>query len=330
MKIAMTTEVLNNDKPAGIHRYVRNLSIAMEKHKGVDLTCIGGEKRSLVEAVLIPLELPGFDLVHVPTVTAPFFFRPGCKVVMTVHDLTPLICPQWHTWRSCLYFRHVLRRRVQHVDRFIAVSHCTKRDMVAWLDIPPDKIDVVHHGVSDDFKPAIHPRQDFILSVGTLEPRKNIARLVEAYAALRSKGKVSGKLIIAGKQGWGKRFQWPDGVEFWGYVDDKVMIRLYQTARMLVYPSLYEGFGLPILEAMACGCPVITGRVSALPEVGGDAVNYANPCDSGVMAHEIAKLDQAPTSRAAMSGSGLLRAARFSWERAARQTVAVYARTLAE
>ena len=190
---------------------------------------------------------------------------------MTVHDLTPIMFPKWQPVRARMYFRGILKHRFRFVDRFIAVSRSTKSDLMQFFNIPETKIDVVYEGVSGKFKPSEKARKNFILSVGTLEPRKNMARLIEAYVALREEGKIEDKLILVGKKGWlfnsimdlPERFK--QDIIFKGYVPEDELVQLYQAARLFVYPSMYEGFGLPVLEAMGCGCPVITSNISSMP-----------------------------------------------------------------
>lgn len=351
MKVAITAEALCTQHPAGIQRYVRDLAICLAQRPDLRrLECVGPEDLAallpegvptvahrplpcgrLASAFVRPPDLSAFDLVHSPAVTSPFFFRPGCPVVMTVHDLTPVLNARWHTWRSRLYFRHVLGRRLRHVDRFIAVSHCTRRDLETVYGVPPDRIDVIHEGVSARFHPGRETRQDFILAVGTLEPRKNLRRLISAYGRLRQRGKISGRLVIAGQPGWGRAVP-PvalDGVVFTGYVSEAELLALYQTARVFVYPSLYEGFGLPVLEAMACGCPVICSNTSSLPEVAGDAACRVDPGSTQHLADVLNVVHRDEALRRRMSRDGLAQAATFSWRKAADLTVQTYRKALA-
>lgn len=358
MKIAITVEALQKENFAGVEQYIYHLTRQLVHRSELDLTLIAPSNfphslffsharvmyhtstlilgSGVFSAIFSPPKnLSNFDLIHCPTVTAPFFFRPSAKVVMTVHDLIPVLFPQWQTARRNLYFKYVLKYRFRFVDRFIAVSNNTKQDLMDIFQIPDRKIDVVHEGVADQFKPSAGPKQNFILAVSTLEPRKNFKRVIDAYIALRKKNKTRDKLVIVGKEGWffddiltvPSAFQ--DDIIFKGYVSETELIRLFQTARLFCYPSMYEGFGLPILEAMACGCPVITSNTSSMPEVAGDAALFVDPYRTEELKNAIHTLTDDAALCTAMSAEGIRRASRFSWQRVAEQTSKVYERELA-
>ncbi len=359
MKIAITVEALRDRHFAGVQQYIHNLIHRLADSEDLDLTLIASSRspRSLFpgRAGLIyhtpplvfgsglfsavfapPRRLSEFDLVHCPTVTAPFFFRPDAKVVMTVHDLVPLLFPEWQTRRRVLYFKYILKHRFRFVDRFIAVSHSTARDLIHHFNIPENKIDVIHEGVSEQFKPGSASREEFILAVSTLEPRKNFNRIIEAFVSLREKEKTRDRLVIVGKEGWLfddiMRFPaaFQDDIDFTGYVSEAELIRLFQTARCFVYPSMYEGFGLPVLEAMACGCPVITSDTSSLPEVAGDAALLVDPYKVEDIEDAICRLTNDPAMCAELSAKGIRRALEFSWRRTAQQTLDVYSKIVTE
>ena len=357
MKIAMTAEVLEKEHYSGIEQYVYNLAHQLLELNFVDLTLIASRNfpqslfpdhtsvihhaprlifgSGLLSAALFPPKgLAEFDLVHCPTVTAPFFFRPGSKVIMTVHDLTPILFPRLHTRRSTLYYRYLLKQRLRFVDRFIAVSRRTKEDLVDLFGLPSDKIDVVYSGVSSQYKPSTQIRDNFLLAVATLEPRKNLKRLIQAYVDLRKEREIQDRLILVGKKGWSYDdiltvpTEYKDDIVFTGYLPEKDLIRLYQTARLFVYPSLYEGFGLPVLEAMACGCPVITSCTSSMPEVAGEAALYIDPSNTVSLKHAICTLVHDDEQRAKLAIEGPQRALQFSWQRCADQTLEVYQKGL--
>ena len=357
MKVGITVEVLKKRDLTGIEQYAFNLASELVHREELEVTLISSEKfpRSLFpEGIKIrchnsrtvfgsgvlgsilspPRNLSDFDLIHCPTVTSPFFFRPKSKVVMTVHDLTPILFPEWQPIRSRLYYKYFLSKRFRFVDRFIAVSNNTKRDLMANFRIPGTKIDVVYEGVSKEFKPVMETRKKFILSVSTLEPRKNLKRLIEAYVELRKEGSFNDKLILVGKKGWfydeiltvPEQFQ--QDIVFKGYLPKKELIRLYQTARVFVYPSMYEGFGLPILEAMACGCPVITSNTSSMPEVAGDAGFLVNPFRTEEIKRAISTVTNDMELRTRMSTMGIRQASGFSWENTGTETCQVYMKEL--
>jgi len=251
----------------------------------------------------LPVELitGPVDVFHSPDFTLPPVWR--ARAVLTVHDLSFLRVPECFTGALRRYLERVVPRSVRRADHVIADSHSTKRDLVELLGTPAGKVTVIHSGVEPRFRPIIdraalgpvRQRYDlperFIISVGTLQPRKNFATLVEAFARLKSEtgnwkpGARSLKLVIAGGRGWlyeeifarVEALGLQGDVLFPGFVADEDLPALYNLAEAFVLPSLYEGFGLPPLEAMACGTPVVTSNVSSLPEVVGDAGLMVEP-----------------------------------------------------
>jgi glycosyltransferase involved in cell wall biosynthesis len=208
------------------------------------------------------------DVLHCPTFRGPF--RAAQPLVVTVHDLAVLRHPEWFNRWTRTYSRIAVPRVVAAAHRVIAVSEFTKRELVSLLGTDAAKIRVVPNAVQDAFSPD-GPRADgdYVLAVGTLEPRKNLARIAQA---------VDGELRVVGARGWGG-VEPPRDVTWLGDVSDEELAAHYRGARCLVYASLYEGFGIPVAEALACGCPVVTSRDSAMAEVAGDAATYVDPED---------------------------------------------------
>jgi len=285
-----------------------------------------------------------YDLIHTPVFGSPFMLsrlirRPGRpKLVVTCHDLIPVLVPEYHEFLFSKYFKYYAPRFIPHVSAFIANSEQTKADMMQVYNIPPEKIRVTYLSSKIPVEPkkALPEKEDYLLGVSTIEPRKNFVRVVEAFLeVIDRRPDLPDKLIIVGRTGWGgvpipELVQRAKGrVEAPGYVDDAELERLYRGAKALVYPSLYEGFGLPVLEAMAAGCPVITSNTSSLPEVGGDAVLYADPESVSDIAHAIDRVLTEPVLPGKLMEKGLARAGTFSWERMAEQTVDVYCRVMA-
>jgi glycosyltransferase involved in cell wall biosynthesis len=287
------------------------------------------------------------DLLHQPCFSAPIFFR-GKKVV-TCNDLISIFFPENLPLASRLFYSKWEPFSYRHADHIIAISEHTKKDIRALLKIPEEKITVIHLAVSKEFKPVKSPRilnavtkkyktgKDYLLHVSTIEPRKNLPFLVRAYALAIRDG-IDTKLVITGKKGWyyDSLFKLVDElnlknrVVFTGYVDDKDMPALYSGAKAFVFPSLYEGFGLPPLEAMACGTPVISSNTSSMPEVIGNAGILISPKDERLWARNIIKVLKDKGLAKNMSGWGLRQAKKFTWEATAKKTVEVYEKVAGE
>ncbi len=215
------------------------------------------------------LHVRGADVVHCPTFRGPF--RSKTPLVVTVHDLAVLRHPEWFNRWTRSYSRLAVPRVVRAAARIIAVSEFTANELSALLSVPEAKIRVVPNAVEDVFTPDGPAAEgDYALAVGTLEPRKNLARIAAA---------VDGELRIVGARGWGN-VEPPANVTWLGEVDDEELATLYRGARCLVYASLYEGFGIPVAEALACGCPVVTSRDSPMAALAGEDAVLVDPLDT--------------------------------------------------
>lgn len=284
------------------------------------------------------------DLFH-----APDFFLPPVKkatrTLLTVHDLSFVREPESVMPGMMRHLATWVPRSVQRANHVIAVSESTRRDLIELYHTPPEKISVLYHGVSAEFAPISDPNrlaavrqkyslpvQPLVLSVGTLQPRKNYQRLVQAFAKVAP----AAALVIAGSQGWHfgeiitevQRQGLESRVRFLGFVEEADLPLLYNLATVFVYPSLYEGFGLPVLEAMACGVPVVASLRSALPEVVGSAGRLIDPLDVEAMAGALTQLLDNEALRHRLAAAGLAQAARFSWTKTAEQLVALYQKLL--
>ena len=262
--------------------------------------------------------------------------------VVTVHDLAFLAYPEAFHIAKRRYLTAMTRLSVRRARHIIAVSAHTRDDLVYHFGVRPERITVIPNAADKRYRPADTANDiarfkaannlpdRFILFVGTLEPRKNLRRLIEAFALLSSDDPCV-KLVIVGASGWLTSDLAPfvqsrglsDRIIFTGYVSDDDLPRWYQAATVFCYPSLYEGFGLPVLEAMACGVPVVTSRTSSLPEVAGDAALLIDPTDVRGLANTLQSILADDARRQAMSEAGIARSHAYSWERTAAATLAV-------
>jgi glycosyltransferase involved in cell wall biosynthesis len=284
--------------------------------------------------------VPGAELYH----ATEHLLLPLRRVptVLTVHDLIYHLFPEHHKPLNYWFLNQAMPLFVQRAKAVIAVSESTKQDLIRCYGVHPDKVTVVYEAAAPHFRSvspeaiaAVRARyglpEDFVLTVGTIEPRKNLSRLLDAVQRLRHKGGKA-RLVVVGSKGWLyegffrrlEELQLGDAVLLPGYVHDADLPAVYGAARVFALPSLYEGFGLSVLEAMACGTAVVCSRASSLPEVGGDAARYFDPTDVEEMAEAIGAVWHDEALRAEMSRRGLAQAARFSWARAAEETMVVY------
>lgn len=277
------------------------------------------------------------DIVFVPAHTLPLWF-PGPAVV-TVHDLGYVYFPEAHQLIQRRYLEWSTRHSVRRATRVIADSLATATDLSAHYGVPQDRISVIYLGVDESLTRVTDPDvleaararyglpERYLLFMGTLQPRKNIARIVQGYARwAASQPDPDVALVIAGQQGWLYDPTWTAGVGgviLPGYIHDEDVAALYSGAEALVFPTLHEGFGFPVLEAMRCGTPVITSTTSSLPEVAGDAALLVNPRDVDAIAGAIGRVLAESKLREGLIDRGFAQSARFSWQRTAEQTLQV-------
>jgi glycosyltransferase involved in cell wall biosynthesis len=350
--------------PGGIGRYTAELLAGMRR-SGVPITVFwAGRARdhddvvALPGAGLLPALLTlgqiqiawaawrrGLALVHDPTGAAPLGLTSARRVV-TVHDVIPYVYPQTCSRLDWLIYRFWLPLVVSRLDAIITVSAQSKSDIVKYLRVSPEAVIVIPEAASTNYRPlsatACQPVLarygidfPYVLYVGSIEARKNLPRLLQAFAYLQ--GRLEHwKLVVVGARRWKsspvyetvRRLGLEQRVHFTGYVEEADLPALYSAASLFVFPSLYEGFGLPVLEAMACGTPVVTSNTSSLPEVAGDAALLVDPYDVAAIAKAVRRLLEDTALAADLRTRGLARAAQFNWERTARETIAVYERVL--
>jgi glycosyltransferase involved in cell wall biosynthesis len=306
---------------AGTARYLRatlprlEQSVTVERQRGF---AAGRAGTLWLDLVWYPHVLPRrartADVLHCPTYRGPVHV--ATPLVVTVHDLAVFRRPEMFPAWTRRYSRIVVPRVLRAASVILAVSEFTASELDSVLGIPRTRVRVVPNGVDDAFTSEGPAAQgDYVLAVGTLEPRKNLARTIEAAARLGL------ELRVAGARGWGGVEARGPGVRWLGEVDDAELARLYRGAQCVVYPSLYEGFGIPVAEAMACGAAVVTSRGGATEEVAGGAAVLVDPLDTSSIA---AGIEEAIARRADLAAGGVARARAFSWDESARLTLNAY------
>ena len=305
--------------------------------------------------VRIPLTLSAelrrrpVDLLHVQYTAPPLA---PCPVVTTIHDLSFEHLPETFKRRSRVQLRLTVRATARRAAHVIAPSEYTRRDLVETYGLDPERVTAIPLAVAPHFRPVADAGElervkrrygiggEYVLAVGSIQPRKNLARLVRAYAALhRGRGRSNlPHLVLVGKKAWlyGDTLSAIEAeglggaVVLTGYVSEGDLPALYTGALCFAYPSFYEGFGLPPLEAMSCGVPVLTGNLTSLPEVVGDAGLAVDPFDTDALAEALARLIDDDALRADLRERGLTRARRFDWRETARMTLQVYRRVMGD
>jgi glycosyltransferase involved in cell wall biosynthesis len=299
--------------------------------------------QALLPAILLKDKI---DIFHAPCYVAPVLA--SVPSVVTIPDLISLLFPNMTTKRNHYHYKLLLPTVVKKARRIITVSQNSKEDLIRVLGVNGDKVDVIANGIHESFKKITNDRQltrvkekynlpqKIILYVGNLEPKKNIEGIIEAFSRLIKAGQIEHTLVIAGKKGWlydgifkiVAEQELHQNIRFLGYVPRGDLPALYNLAELFVFPSFYEGFGIPPLEAMACGTPVLTSNVAAVPEVVGDAAVMVDPNEVQEIADAIRDITGDEKIRAALTEKGFERAKLFSWGKTARDTLKVYKKAL--
>ena len=300
---------------------------------------------SIAEQITIPwvLRREGVTLFHAPHYVLPPLVR--CRSVVTIHDVIHLMFPQYLPNRVAFTFaKWSITQAAHRATRIMTVSDSSKRDILRFVDTEPAKIDVIYNAYDERF--AIEPREEdvvrvreryqltdeFVLYAGNVKPHKNLERLIDAFAIVRKRGLDHLKLVLIGDEiskytalrRAVHQHQLHNYVRFLGYLPEETLAVMYRLAGVFVFPSLYEGFGLPPLEAMASGTPVVTSNVSSLPEVAGDAAVLVDPYDPRAIADGIYRVLTDETLRRDMVHKGIARAGQFSWEQSVRRVRQIY------
>lgn len=371
MRIGIITDAID-DGAAGIGTYVRNLVEKLIKlDKKNEYYLIHGKKsedkfykqfrgNKRVYEVIIPikkilfgrevrkivympkiLERYNLDVVHETAQTGPFFRKSKFKKIVTIHDLVPLIYPRAHSYLVHMHHKFGLPVMLRNVDKIIAVSKNTKKDIEKIFKIPSSKIKIIYEAPNIEFSsPTSQSKiinikdryglKDYFFVVGSIEPRKNLERIIKAFNELYKTKNI--QLVIATKKGWKNKkilrlVKRSKGVIVVYNISNEELRALYSGAKATIFVSLYEGFGLPILESMACGCPVITSNVSSMPEVANNAAILVNPLKDEKIVDAMENiLDKRIAKKLIIAGFKNIK--RFSWKKAAKETLKVYKEVL--
>ncbi|MCR4337814.1 MAG: glycosyltransferase family 4 protein [Candidatus Omnitrophica bacterium] len=289
--------------------------------------------------------LQSVDVYHSPS--PDFINIEHAKIVVTVHDLVYKMYPQGHTQQTCEITEKQLQEITKKAHKIICCSQNTMKDLRQYFTVENERLSMVYQGVD---KNVFYPLEEdarqqakeflkkkgigdpFILFVGTIEPRKNLQNLLLAFSELKRKNQFKGKLVIVGMKGWMlegfnqaiETLKLKDEIVFPGYVSDELLRYLYNLTEAFVFPSFYEGFGFPIIEAFSCGAPVVTSNVSSCPEIAADAASIVNPYDPEAMRNAMAQILDDQNFRLKLKARGLKRAQDFSFRKTAEQTLKVY------
>ncbi|MEX0617014.1 MAG: glycosyltransferase family 1 protein [Candidatus Woykebacteria bacterium] len=334
--------ILDKDKKNRYTLYFNKLPLFFEvtqenvSTRYIPLTYLWTQGRLSVECLLKPP-----DILFVPAHTIPVIRRPSMKTIVTIHDLGAEFLEAYHKFPQKIYLNWSTEYVGRSASHIIAVSESTKKDLTNTLRVPEKRVSVVYEGVDHSFfykrdtkeienvRLKYGLKNKYLLFVGTIQPRKNLVRLIEAFAKLSP---TKTDLVLVGRPGWlydeiykaPKRFGVSERVKFMGFASQDDLPALYSGSEALVFPSLYEGFGLPIVEAMACEAPVITSRSSSMPEVSGGNALLIDPADVTDIAHNMIRILREEDLRYRLAAKGSEWSKKFSWEKAAEETIKVF------
>lgn len=357
MKIGIDIQTTLGEK-TGFGFYVENLINNLKKidtknnysfFKPDTSTDLSAPQRLIWDQLKIPqkAKIAKVDILHQPCFSAPIFYRG--KVIVTIHDIIAILYGKDIPFYSRMFFSKIMPYSYHRADKIITISEHTKNDIIKYLKIPQDKIKVIYSAAGDEFfsqpvgglsvlnhkieavKKKYKISGKYLIHIGTLNPRKNLSFLIKVFSQV-IKQFPDYQLVITGKKGWYyqglfdsvKELGLESKVIFTGYIEDKEKPLLYKGATIFVFPSLYEGFGLPPLEAMASGCPVISSNTSSLPEILGSAGILLSPSDELAWVRSIKSVLSDKKIQNNLSKQGILQAKKFSWEKTARETLEVY------
>ncbi|MCM8775713.1 MAG: glycosyltransferase family 4 protein [Candidatus Omnitrophica bacterium] len=354
---------------AGIGTYIREVVTSFVDSgiaKEIDLSLFGEPARhfessglprypfysriyTVEEQFEYPFRLPHVRLWHAPHYNVPIF-KGRTKLVVTIHDLVHWIFRhEFFNSLQAFYARQMFRQALKSADHIITVSNQTCDDLLEYFDTDPERITVIYEGVGDQFRELepekvaavrakYHLPESFFFYVGSIKPYKNVLLLIHLFRRLRQEGKINSALVLVGKQDRKyphafkelSRLEGDPAIIHLDRVDHQDLIAMYNAALCLVHPSLYEGFGLTLLEAMACGTPVIASRTSSIPEVVGDAAWLIDPWSQRELSDAIVRIETCPGLREDLKRRGKIRAARYFWKETAVRTAEVYEKVLSK
>lgn len=367
MKVCIDCTLLRKNQITGVERYIIELikgfiqllndsdlelvllfnkdyrdGTELFKHEKIELINLKSSYRIINDQILIPLisyTRKDIDLFHFPVFFNSFFF--GNKFVLTNHDSTFWKYPERISKGAKYYYKPLYKRSLNKADRIITVSNSSKTDLLKFTNSVENKIDVIYEALSSQFEEnnfqasksdleKFGLKSSYILTVGTVEPRKNLLVLISAFEKLTNEHKINKQLVIVGRNGWGNKFNQfnsESNICFTGYVSEKDLKNLYSCAEIFVFPTIYEGFGFPLLEAMSFELPIICSNTSSLPEVGGDACLYVNdPSSVDEFSNKIKFLLENDEAKKTLRKKSKLNLKRFNWFRTASETLNVYER----
>ncbi|WP_035141291.1 glycosyltransferase family 4 protein [Flavobacterium daejeonense] len=337
---------------SGVQYYTEYLLKALQQIKSLDFefdilenNSINGKGGSSLKRIFFEFFLLKFYIKksHVNLYHSPHYILPNrfkIPAIVTIHDLITLDFPDLCKYQSVFYFNFFLKKTIHNAEIIIAVSHTVKKDIIRHFDVDAHKIRVIYLGIDPIFKRTIDIHilkkynlpEKYILFVGNIEGKKNLTSLLLAFNELINQNKIEHKLVLVGKKGWKNKsvyktiskYNLKQYILFTGYVPKKDLPVIYSMSDLFVFPSIYEGFGIPPLEAMACGIPVIVSNQGASPEICGDACLLVNPYDTHEMAKSIEMLLNNKELRQNKINLGLERVKQFNWEKTAKETLKVY------
>lgn len=343
MKIGVDLQILSREEKTGMGRYVQELLPQLQKYKEFEWITLKPKPikgyRTIWTHTILPLHtlIKRIDLLFCPANLIPIYVPRSTKILVTVHDIRPKIFPEVYSKKVRRYYEFEYSFLFKRADGIITVSEYSKSEIEKFFPESKGKVYVVYNGLDHSkFKNLNLPRKKQILFIGSIAKHKNIGSVIKAFSQIYKE--IPHKLIIVGTRDKGLPYEEEikeiaknlpeDRIKFTGSISDEDIVKLYNESELFIFPSLHEGFGLPPLEAMACGCPVLASNTSSIPEICGNAAIYFNPLDTQEIATKLTKLLQDQALLEELRQKGLERAKIFSWEKTVEETIKVIKKIL--